>query len=102
VNQTEPIPDLTPFLRPTTLGDAATYTFFGIAGLFLGGELGLLTGAGSARHKITGDPQRKRRIEKALLAFRVDVLREQLRVAEGELGTGAETGKDGEGWKWDF
>lgn len=37
---TEPIPDLTPLLKPTTLGDFATYLFASAGGLFLGGELG--------------------------------------------------------------
>jgi hypothetical protein len=36
----EPIPDLTPLLKPTTLGDFATYFFASAGGLFLGGELG--------------------------------------------------------------
>lgn len=36
----EPIPDLTPLLKPSTLGDFATYFFASIGGLFLGGELG--------------------------------------------------------------
>lgn len=37
---TESIPDLTPLLKPTTLGDFATYFFAGAGGLLLGGELG--------------------------------------------------------------
>lgn len=36
----ESIPDLTPLLKPTTLGDVATYFFATAGGLFLGGELG--------------------------------------------------------------
>lgn len=36
----ESIPDLTPLLKPTTLGDFATYFFATAGGLFLGGELG--------------------------------------------------------------
>ena len=36
----ESIPDLTPLLKPTTLGDIATYFFATAGGLFLGGELG--------------------------------------------------------------
>ncbi|CAP86340.1 Pc20g10110 [Penicillium rubens Wisconsin 54-1255] len=39
--RTESIPDLTPLLKPTTLGDIATYFFATAGGLFLGGELGL-------------------------------------------------------------
>lgn len=40
-NISEPIPDLTPLLKPTTLGDLATYFFASLGGLFLGGELGM-------------------------------------------------------------
>lgn len=36
----ESIPDLTPLLKPSTLGDVATYFFASAGGLFLGGELG--------------------------------------------------------------
>ena len=36
----EAIPDLTPLLKPTTLGDFATYFLASAGGLFLGGELG--------------------------------------------------------------
>lgn len=90
----EAIPDITPLLQPTSLGDFAVYTFFGIAGLFLGGETGLLTGATSAKRKITRDPERKARIEKALKAFRIDFLKQELQMLE----------KDGEekggSWGW--
>lgn len=37
----ERIPDITPLLRPSTLGDFATYFFASAGGLFLGGELGM-------------------------------------------------------------
>lgn len=37
----ESIPDLTPLLKPTALGDFATYFFAGAGGLLLGGELGM-------------------------------------------------------------
>jgi hypothetical protein len=36
----ESVPDLTPLLKPTTLGDFATYFFASAGGLLLGGELG--------------------------------------------------------------
>jgi hypothetical protein len=39
----EPIPDLTELLKPTTLGDFATYFFASFGGLFLGGELGMFS-----------------------------------------------------------
>jgi hypothetical protein len=90
----EAIPDITPLLQPTPLGDFAIYTFFGIAGLFLGGETGLLTGTTSARRKITRDPERKARIEKALRAFRVDVLRQELQMLEKDRE------EKGGSWGW--
>ena len=77
-----PYPDITPLLKPTTLGDIATYTFFSAAGIFVGGETGLLTGVYSARRTISSDPAAKARIEKAFRRFRVDVLRKQIQVLE--------------------
>lgn len=74
----EAIPDITPLLKPTTLGDVAAYTLFGAGGIFLGGELGLLIGASQARRSITSDPDTKQRIEKAFNSFRADVLRKQI------------------------
>jgi hypothetical protein len=86
----EAIPDITPLLQPTKLGDFATYTFFGIAGLFLGGETGVVTGAASARRIITGDPERKKRIERAFREFRADVLRAQIERLEKQGMTSAD------------
>lgn len=40
---TEAVPDITPLLKPSTLGDFATYFFASAGGLFLGGELGKCT-----------------------------------------------------------
>ena len=73
----EPIPDIAPMLKPTTLGDVATYMFFSAGGLFLGGELGLLTGSYSASRTITRDQDSRARIERAFRRFRVDVLRKE-------------------------
>ncbi|KAL8787056.1 MAG: hypothetical protein Q9213_002398 [Squamulea squamosa] len=73
----EAVPDITPFLRPSTLGDVAAYTFFGFGGLFLGGETGLLTGSASAGRTITRDPESRERIETAFRRFRADVLRKE-------------------------
>jgi hypothetical protein len=95
IGATEAIPDITPLLQPTLLGDAATYTFFGIAGLFLGGETGLLTGASSARRTITRDPARKERVEKALGAFRIDALKKEIDMLEKQEWPGS-----GWGWGW--
>ena len=61
-------------MRPTPLGDIAAYTFFslvsrglswrtgtdgGKGGLFIGGEIGVLTGGWSAKRSITSDPAMK-------------------------------------------
>ncbi|PLN75332.1 hypothetical protein BDW42DRAFT_180867 [Aspergillus taichungensis] len=73
----ESIPDLTPLLKPTTLGDFATYFFASAGGLFLGGELGFLGGAASGSRSITKDPEQRRRIETAFRKFRADVLRQE-------------------------
>ncbi|KAJ6128168.1 hypothetical protein N7471_009385 [Penicillium samsonianum] len=66
--RTESIPDLTPLLKPTTLGDVATY-FFATAG-FAGG---MARGTSS----INADPESKKRIETAFRRFRAHVLRKQ-------------------------
>ncbi|CAI7576323.1 hypothetical protein N7533_009138 [Penicillium manginii] len=82
--RTEPIPDLTPLLKPTTLGDFATYFFASAGGLFLGGELGsdmdesgFAAGAASASSSISTEPERRKRIETAFRRFRADVLRRE-------------------------
>ncbi|TAQ88767.1 hypothetical protein B7494_g2933 [Chlorociboria aeruginascens] len=79
----EAIPDIAPLLQPTRFGDIATYTFFGIAGLFLGGETGLLTGGVAARRTISRDPHTKARIERAFRGFKADVLRKEIEALEG-------------------
>ena len=71
-------------LKPTTLGDFAAYTLFSVGGLFLGGELGLLTGSYAAKRSITSDPESKARIEKAFRAFKADVLRREISRLEGQ------------------
>lgn len=80
---------MTPYLKPSTLGDVATYTFFAGGGLFLGGELGLLSGSISGRSTISRDPESKKRIENAFRNFRVDVLKSEINMLEqgkGDLG----------------
>lgn len=88
----EAIPDITPLMRPSTLGDIAAYTFFSIAGVFVGGESGFLTGTWSAKRTITADPEAKARIEKAFRSFRADVLRKQVEELEkGDKGDATST-----------
>jgi hypothetical protein len=74
-------------LKPTTLGDFATYFFFGGGGLFFGGELGLLSGSTFAARTITGDPGRRARIETAFRKFKADALRRQADQLDGGKGT---------------
>lgn len=64
-------------LKPSTLGDFAAYTFFSAGGLFLGGEIGALTGSLSANRSLSKDPESKKRIETAFRRFRADVLRKE-------------------------
>ncbi|CDM32880.1 hypothetical protein DTO013E5_9409 [Penicillium roqueforti] len=75
--RTEAIPDLTPLLKPTTLGDFATYFLAAAGGLFLGGELGFAGGVAKGTWSLDADPQSKERIETAFRKFRADVLRKQ-------------------------
>ncbi|KAJ5210171.1 hypothetical protein N7491_009978 [Penicillium cf. griseofulvum] len=75
--RTESIPDLTPLLKPTTLGDVATYFFASVGGLLLGGELGFAGGVAKGTRTITSDPESKKRIETAFGRFRADVLRKE-------------------------
>ncbi|KAL9025101.1 MAG: hypothetical protein Q9196_006023 [Gyalolechia fulgens] len=82
----EAIPDVTPFIRPSLLGDVATYTFFGFGGLFLGGETGLLTGSASASRSITRNPESRDRIETAFRRFRADVLRKEADALDKRTG----------------
>ena len=78
----EAIPDITPLLQPTLLGDIATYTFFSITGLFLGGEFGVLTGASSAKRTINRNPGTRDRIERAFKGFRIDMLKNEIQMLE--------------------
>lgn len=74
-------------MKPSTIGDVATYTFFGAGGLFLGGELGALTGSYSASSTLSKDPVSKKRIELAFRRFRADVLRKEAEDLENGRGT---------------
>jgi hypothetical protein len=78
------VPDLEPFIRPTRWSDAATYTAFGLGGVFLGGELGFLSGSASAGKYISGYPESQKRIEQAFKKFQVDVLKREIDMLEGK------------------
>lgn len=83
----EAIPDITPLLRPTRTGDFATYGFFGVAGLFLGGDLGLLLGQSASKKTITQNPETKARVERAYRGFKADILKKELQaLEEGKSG----------------
>jgi hypothetical protein len=80
----EPIPDISNKLSPSRWGDAATYFLFSVGGLFLGGEIGLLTGTASASRTITKDPESRERIEKAFKNYRIDVLKREIQQLQGK------------------
>lgn len=83
--RTEPIPDITSQISgPSRWGDAATYFLFSIGGLFLGGEVGLLTGTASASRTVTKDPEARARIEKAFKNYRIDVLKREIEQLKGK------------------
>ena len=76
-------------MKPTTAGDVAAYTFFSIAGLFVGGEVGLLTGASAAKRTISKDPETKARIERAFRGLRADIRRKEIEMLESGKGGSA-------------
>ncbi|CAI6338238.1 unnamed protein product [Periconia digitata] len=82
--RTQPIPDLTNQLAPSKWGDAASYFFFSVGGLFLGGELGFISGTASASRAITKDPETKERIEKAFKNYRIDAMKQEIKQLEGK------------------
>ncbi|KAF2742406.1 hypothetical protein M011DRAFT_472251 [Sporormia fimetaria CBS 119925] len=84
--RTAPVPDLADQLAPSKWGDAATYFFFSVGGLFLGGELGFMTGTMSASRTITRDPESRKRIEKAFRGYQIDVMKQQIKHLEGQSG----------------
>ncbi|OTA99229.1 hypothetical protein M426DRAFT_325323 [Hypoxylon sp. CI-4A] len=73
----EAVPDVTPLMQPSRLGDIATYFFFGLGGTILGGELGFVLGTWSATRAISKDAGRRKRIETAYRRFRADYLRQE-------------------------
>jgi hypothetical protein len=81
---TEPIPDISKQLAPSKWSDAATYFFFTLGGLFIGGEAGLLSGTASASRTITKVPEAKERIEKAFKNYRIDVMKQEIQQLEGK------------------
>ena len=73
----EPIPDVTDKMAPTKAGDIAAYSLLGLGSLFLGGELGFVSGTASAARSISKDPEARARIETAFRRFRADALRKE-------------------------
>ncbi|KAF4448071.1 hypothetical protein F53441_8463 [Fusarium austroafricanum] len=80
--RTQPIPDISDKLAPSKWSDAATYFFFSIGGLFIGGEAGLLTGTASASRTITKNPEATGRIEKAFKNYRIDAMKQEIQRLE--------------------
>jgi hypothetical protein len=79
-----PLPDLTAAMKPSTLGDVATYLLLGGGGIFFGGEMGLLTGSFRARQQIGSDREGRDRIQTAFRRFQADALRSQADLLENE------------------
>ena len=79
-----PLPDMTAALKPSTLGDVATYMLLGGGGVFFGGETGLLTGSFRARQQIGSDRDGRDRIQRAFRRFQADALRQQAQLLENE------------------
>lgn len=73
-------------LQPTPLGDFATYFFFGVGGLFVGGEAGLLSGSAFATRQISRNADSRARIERAFRKFRADALRKEADYLDGGRG----------------
>lgn len=84
----EVLPDLTPLLRPSRAGDVATFGFLGLGGLFVGGELGLLSGSLQARRSINQDGESRERIRNAFLRFQADALRKEAEALEKNVTSG--------------
>ncbi|RMZ69475.1 hypothetical protein GMOD_00006291 [Pyrenophora seminiperda CCB06] len=83
--RTEPVPDISAHIAgPSRWGDAATYFLFTVGGLFLGGEMGLLTGTASASRTITKNADSRERIEKAFKNYRIDVLEREIKALRGK------------------
>lgn len=76
------VPDVTSRLAPSPLGDFAAYFFLGMGGLFLGGETGFLTGTSIAARRVRADTDRRKRVEDAYRAFKIDLLRKQTKDLE--------------------
>ncbi|KAH7033989.1 hypothetical protein B0J12DRAFT_279267 [Macrophomina phaseolina] len=82
-------PDVPQLFERTPLTDVATSLLFSIGGLFIGGELGTLSGARNARKAIEQDEESKR-IENAFWRFEADVLKEPAAKLERETGNRGE------------
>lgn len=76
------VPDVTSRLAPSPVGDFAAYFFLGMGGLFLGGETGFLSGTSIAARRVRADAERRRRVEDAYRAFKIDLLRKELESLE--------------------
>jgi hypothetical protein len=80
----EPMPNITPLLRPSAAGGAFTYLFYGLLGTFLGGQIGGLTGSLHAKSQIAADRDSRERIATAMRRFRADALRAQAKLLDNQ------------------
>ncbi|WPG97592.1 Hypothetical protein R9X50_00037000 [Acrodontium crateriforme] len=84
----KPLPDLRAHLRPSRTGDFFTYLFLGLGGVFVGGEMGLLSGTFAARRMIGEDRGRRERVQRAFTGFQADALRAKAAVLDERRGAG--------------
>jgi hypothetical protein len=82
----ETLPDMTALVRPSKVGDFATFEFLGLGGVFFGGELGLFAGSFRARQLIGEDRESRVRIANAFKKFQADALRQQADELEKDAG----------------
>lgn len=73
---------MTSRLAPSPVGDFAAYFFLGMGGLFLGGETGFLSGTSIAARRVRADAERRKRVEDAYRAFKIDLLRKEVESLE--------------------
>ncbi|KAK2608304.1 hypothetical protein N8I77_006922 [Diaporthe amygdali] len=76
------VPDVTSKLAPSPVGDFAAYFFLGMGGLFLGGETGFLTGSSIAARRVRADAERRKRVEDAYRAFKIDLLQKEVKALQ--------------------
>lgn len=76
------VPDMISRLASSPVGDLAAYFFLGMGGLFLGGVTSFLDGTSITARRLMADAETRKRLENAHRAFKIDVLRKQVKDLE--------------------